>query len=232
MRKTLLIVFFIALFAVPCWSAGTDDNFSIEKGEISEAAQSIANKALAEQLAVFGREQKSPLIIASAAQILNGIGAFTEEKMVKEEEAKAKEGATEKTVTGAGNTPESLYAEAISVAKEQGDAALAAVLESQSRVGGTRGVQGGARYNYDRVYGRDNYTFRFVGRSLATVLVTGDGDDIDLYVYDSNGNLIAYDDDRSTVCYVSWTPRQTANYRIVVENASRYEYIDYRIDTN
>jgi hypothetical protein len=234
-RKVLSVILLVVLFAVPCWAAETEENISMEKGEDNEAAQAIANLALAEQLAELGRAQRSPLLLASAAQILNNAGTFTEEEMEREQEGSETAEGTKEAATSIGNTPASLFAEAIAVANERGDVAFAAILESESRVGGTRGVVGGARFNITTVWSRDTYNFRFQAGRLATIRVVGDGDDIELYVYDANGNLIARDAAGfSTVRSVSWTPSWTGNFRVVVRNPGNFgvPWVAYRIDTN
>lgn len=56
----------------------------------------------------------------------------------------------------------------------------------------------------------------------SAVLVVGDGDtDLDLYVYDPNGNLVGYDDDETDDCLVRWIPRVTGTYTIQIVNRSR-----------
>ena len=132
MRKVLSVVLMVLLLAVPCWGADMGENVSMEKGEDSEAAQAVASVALAEQLAELGRAQKSPLLLASAAQILGSAGTFSELKEEKAEE----EGRTDETkAASAGvNTPESLYAEAVAAAKAQNDNELAGILEAQSAI--------------------------------------------------------------------------------------------------
>jgi hypothetical protein len=234
MRKVLSVVLLVGLFAVPCLAAESGVNVSMEKGEDNEAAQAITNVDLAERLAALGREQKSPLLLASAAQILSSAGTFAEEAQEKtQEDGKP---ATEETKERAAiqNTPESLYAEAVAAAKEQGDAALAGIIENQSRVGGSRGVVGGAKTNRTRVYGRDYYDLRFHGGRRAAISVSGDGDDVELYVYDANGNLIVSDaNGYRTYRSVSWTPRWTGAFRIFVVNPNgRVPYVDYRMITN
>ena len=58
-----------------------------------------------------------------------------------------------------------------------------------------------------------------MANELAEVLVSGDGDtDLDLYVYDSNGNLIAKDIDYSDDCYVRWIPAWTGRFIIRIVN--------------
>ncbi len=56
---------------------------------------------------------------------------------------------------------------------------------------------------------------------LAEVVVIGDGDtDLDLYVYDPAGRLVAKDDDETDRCYVRFFPRTSGTYTIKVVNRS------------
>ncbi|MBR6056888.1 MAG: hypothetical protein IKP58_01830 [Victivallales bacterium] len=65
----------------------------------------------------------------------------------------------------------------------------------------------------------DRYERHFTAHELAAVIVSGDGDtDLDLYVYDENGNLIAKDEDNTDECLVTWTPRWTGKFIIKVVN--------------
>jgi hypothetical protein len=75
-------------------------------------------------------------------------------------------------------------------------AAVAAVMG----VGGVglAGAVGGPRADTTRVNARatNQYTISFRGGEAARITVAGDGDtDLDLYVYDEFGNLVASDDD-------------------------------------
>jgi hypothetical protein len=238
MRKLWLVVLLaglVASFAVPSFAAETGENVSNEKAETTEAGKAVAAAALAEQLAELGRAQQSPLILASAAQILGGAGTFEEssDEPTEDEAVPATEGAAEeKTGKGANDSADSLYAEAIALAKEAGDAAMADVLEKQSRVGTNKGNGSGATRRNGIVRRKVYYEWRFSAGRRAEISVRGDGDDIDLYVYDEFGNLIVKDTSFSTVCYVSWTPRWTGKFRVEVRNASRAPYINYIIRTN
>lgn len=72
----------------------------------------------------------------------------------------------------------------------------------------------------------DVYAISFKAGETARIEVLGDGDsDLDLYVYDENGNLIVKDDDDTDHCIVSWTPRWTGKFTVKVVNrgvANRY----------
>lgn len=76
------------------------------------------------------------------------------------------------------------------------------------------------------------YFITFDARLPAWVSITGDGDtDLDLYVYDENNNLVAYDDDLTDRCFARWRPRWTGTFRIEVVNHGRV-YNDYVLRTN
>ncbi|MBR6592363.1 MAG: hypothetical protein IKK81_07075 [Prevotella sp.] len=97
-----------------------------------------------------------------------------------------------------------------------------------------RGAVGGEKYASSSVNAgaTDVYNISFRGGELAMVVVIGDGDtDLDLYVYDSYGNLIARDADYTDNCVVTWTPRWTGKFRIKIVNRGRV-YNSYVLRTN
>src|SRR4030095_6237643 len=78
----------------------------------------------------------------------------------------------------------------------------------------------------------DTMYVTFFGGEKAEVGVIGDGvTNLDLYVYDSQGNLVNWDDGSSDLCYVKWSPRFTAVYTIQVINRGSV-YNVYKIVTN
>ncbi len=98
----------------------------------------------------------------------------------------------------------------------------------------TRGAVGGARYHTDRVYSYDTdvYKISFWAGERAQVMVIGDGDtDLDLYIYDENGNLIDKDDDYTDDCICSWTPSWTGSFTIKIKNRGGV-YNEYLLTTN
>lgn len=65
----------------------------------------------------------------------------------------------------------------------------------------------------------DVYNVTFIGGEPAEVFVVGDGDtDLDLFIYDENGNLIDSDTDNTDVCLCEWTPRWTGRFTIKIRN--------------
>jgi hypothetical protein len=78
----------------------------------------------------------------------------------------------------------------------------------------------------------DRYTVTFVGGEVARVFVSGDGStDLDLYVFDERGNLIASDTDSTDDCLVTFVPRWTGRFTIVIDNLGSV-YNDYVMTTN
>jgi hypothetical protein len=80
---------------------------------------------------------------------------------------------------------------------------------------------GGMKHRTTTVSGLSSDTFQvtFQGSQLAMITVSGDGDsDLDVYVYDELGNLIASDEDGSDQCLVAFTPRWTGRFTIRVVN--------------
>ena len=96
------------------------------------------------------------------------------------------------------------------------------------------GAKGGSQTNITHVNANssDRYEIFFRAGEEACILVTGDGDtDLDLYVYDEDGDLVAYDDDYTDTCLVEWTPPYTQKYEIRIVNRGNV-YNNYAIITN
>ena len=107
-------------------------------------------------------------------------------------------------------------------------------VEKSIASGSTRGAVGGPRATKERVLGKDvdSYKVKFWAKELAEVCVSGDGDtDLDLYVYDENGNLIESDTDYTDECAVRWVPAWTGTFIIKIVNRGAL-YNNYVIWTN
>ena len=110
--------------------------------------------------------------------------------------------------------------------------AIGAVLAGGSAA--QAGAVGGPKSRVTAVgaFADDRFEARFAAGELALVLVKGDGGtDLDLYVYDENGNLVASDTDDTDACVVSWVPRWTGRFIIRVVNRGAAPNI-YAIQTN
>ena len=126
--------------------------------------------------------------------------------------------------------PSKLLADAKTMAGSDG--VLLALIDDVDR--DVRGASGGPKYANSRVEAHDYDIYNVTFRSGETAIVTviGDGDtDLDLYVYDSNGNLIDSDNDYTDNCVCTWTPRWTGNFRIKIVNRGNV-YNRYILRTN
>jgi hypothetical protein len=96
------------------------------------------------------------------------------------------------------------------------------------------GAVGSAISHGDRVYARsiNTYYIDFYGGEYAEVAIVGDGDtDLDLFVYDENGNLIGSGESYSDVEVVGWTPRWTGTFTVEVHNLGSV-YNDFGLGSN
>ncbi len=220
--------------------APNEANFSHEKGEEGTVpAVSLLHHAT--ELARYARENESPEAMLTAVQMLRRVrwqeiparaGTKQSEPQEKGEQAKsAQKGPTPAPSLDAAK----LLAEAKVWAK--GNEHIVALIDAElakPSATGTLGAKGGPIVHSDRVLARsaDNYTIRFRGREAARVVVIGDGDtDLDLYVYDENGNLIGSDTNGTDNCVVEWTPRWTGPFRVRTVNWG-YVYNNYVLMTN
>jgi hypothetical protein len=74
---------------------------------------------------------------------------------------------------------------------------------------------------------------RIISGRWATIVVSGDGDtDLDVYVYDTYGRLVGYDDGPSDDCLVRFYPLFTGKYTIEVVNRSRSLANQYVIEVD
>ena len=118
--------------------------------------------------------------------------------------------------------------------------ALAAgmALTATAMLGGLQPAQadavGGPKFVRETVKAHtvDVYHVAFRGGEIAEVALSGDGDtDIDLFIYDENGNLVAEDRDRSDDCLARWYVKRTGTYTVRVRNQGGV-YNDYVMATN
>ena len=183
------------------------------------------------QLVKYGYQTKSALPLIQALEIYKNVG------LRYESEAKTKTTRTDGVVADNGKSKDNpisfnekqLIADATSFA--DGDKSLLALIKG---LGGDRGSINGPTRHFDRVlaYSTDTYPVSFRGGEDAYVVVSGDGDsDLDLYVYDQNGNLITFDRDGTDDCVVSFVPNWTGPFFIQVKNLGGV-YNNYVIATN
>jgi hypothetical protein len=228
MKKLLLVVFASGIGGMLFAQQTPDKPESSQQA--SPAMQAIQ---IATSLAKYGYANYSASALIEAAEILaqtptQNLG----DKPSSDTKTKAK--AETKATSKPEFTPKNLLADAKKYAA--GDASMLAWADKveKSLSNKTRGALGGPRQAFNSVYSRstDTYQLTFRAGQLAEIGVSGDGDtDLDLYVYDANGNLIAYDEGYSDDCFVNWVPKWTGAYTIKVVNRGRV-YNQYAIVTN
>lgn len=202
-----------------------------KKDDAKPQTEAVSRIRMANQLARYGYATYSASALIEAAQILSEI----ETQPLKPESATP--GGGDEADKNTGNpefTPENLIADAKKYA--DGDQTLLAMADrvKVTSAGESRGRLGGPSRGVYRVSANttDRFVIAFKYGIPAEIFVSGDGDtDLDLYVYDENGNLITGDDDYSDDCYVCWTPAWTGNFVVRVVNRGGV-YNEYLMVTN
>ena len=204
----------IPLFLILC----TTTLFAQEKGSqqpMKYMSQEIENLALAKELAAYGYASESALSLINAAMIV-----------IEESAGAAKVKETKRGgVGGAGEPSFTLDAEQLLTDAEAfagDDKNLKGLIKSARELtASSRGRVGGPGYVIDKVAGGEAnlYTVEFQGSVGAEVAAVGDGTtDLDLYIFDENGNLITMDEEDGDECYVIWKPKWTGVFVITVLN--------------
>ena len=188
--------------------------------------QNMAYLRVSGELAQLAQDSKDAILMLAAARLK--AMAATEEVS----RDKTSKGDTAKADTESKPERGDLYALAEQYAGT--NEALHALIEDSKASGDTKGAEGGPKSNTTSVLAHDTDIFyvTFNAWEWAEVAVRGDGDtDLDLHVYDENGNLVDSDTDATDVAYCSWIPIRTATFRIEVKNWGSM-YNRYRITTN
>ncbi|GHU82020.1 hypothetical protein FACS189468_5690 [Spirochaetia bacterium] len=222
-KKMVIAVLMGCMGCALAMAGGTKQSADAGKPEKVEGSVSAGISAIrvAYDLAKYGYGSYSASALIEAADIL----AKTQTQPLEaaaEKDTAADAGAAE--TAHPEFTPANLIADAKKFAA--GDATMLAwAAKVESSLGSaTRGAVGGPREGVEAVAALSTMTYKLPFRAgqPATVFVSGDGStDLDLYVYDENGNLIAYDEDYSDDCLVRWNPRWTGSFIIVVKNLGR-----------
>lgn len=199
-----------------------------KKGEIVAPSPTMQTVILAGQLAKYGYENNSASALIQAAELYLSAG-LTEFAPIAIEQGKGETTTKEEYIS---HNPKQILADAKILA--DGDPALIALIDKTEKTKSSRGAVGGAKYGEYKVASRstDSFTIKFWANERATIIVSGDGDtDLDLYVYDERGNLIASDEDYSDDCVVNFVPKWTGQFIIKVVNRGNV-YNRYAIGTN
>lgn len=188
------------------------------KAKMSADADAVQSLRLAHSLIAYGRKNKAPEALITAARILSTHGTSElKEKATHEKAAEAaKAEKTKKDTKVADNSPKALLEEAKKLSNNN-----PAVIALANSVELSRGAVGGPKRKVDEVnpLAADRYKIEFRGGEVARVLVSGDGDTrLDLYIYDENGNLVTSQVGPGDDCLASWVPRWTGVFTIRIVN--------------
>jgi hypothetical protein len=193
-------------------------------------ATGVPELSMVSMLVDWGRDNSSAEALTAAAQMLSSMPATAEAREKKSEAGEGEAG--EKEGPELSLEPQVRLDEAIALADTQGAKKLSKHLAGLTM--GNRGAAGGPKYTVERVkaYETDMYYVTFNGMEYAQIGLSGDGDtDLDLYVYDENGNQIASDLGSTDDASVSFTPAWTGTFRIEVKNLGGV-YNQYVLITN
>ncbi|GAB6038815.1 hypothetical protein JCM15519_33740 [Fundidesulfovibrio butyratiphilus] len=216
LRCVLYAMLALSLAVPAALAQDAKTNVSDAKGaKPSDDVKRVEALAMAAQLIDYGRTHKSALALLTAAQIMKNTPS------ADAKQAKATEGEATSQAAGKGQvpSPEKLLVEAKAMAKD--NPKLLELIEQESKMGGSRQVVGGPKRILENVkaHTTDVFTLTFRESEPAAAAIIGDGDtDLDLFVYDQNGNLIGKDDDSTSRCLVEWRPRWTGPFKIKVKN--------------
>ena len=229
MKKIILVATLLSLtlsvFAVEVDLVGPQGT----KGE-SSVDSDIQTLKLAYDLADYGYANDSASALLQAAEILAQI------PKQQADVSAVNEGKKEEATSKIKNlSPDQLVKDAKALAsRDKVMLSWAADIEKSLKTI-TRGASGGALYDAHFVYsngGTTWYNWYFDANRLAEVGVHSmDGADLDLYIYDENGNLITYDERPTPGAYCSFTPRWTGTFKVLIKNNATYN-ATYEIFTN
>lgn len=206
-------------------TVAADGPNATEESAKASPSPELTYSGLSARLADVAGDLSDPVLMLAAARLEAMSSTETESR--------------DKTTRGDGSvddegtkTTASLYEKATELAgtNEQ----LLALIDASSDERAKGRTSGAVESHYSRVLARDTdiYRISFSGGRSAEVSVVGDGDtDLDLYVYDENGNLICSDTDYTDVTYCSWRPSWTGPFRIEIRNLGNV-YNAYRLATN
>jgi hypothetical protein len=194
----------------------------------SAESESVQQLHLAHSLINYGRKNKAPEALITAARIISAHGTV---ELKQEPTRKSAPDApkSETSTPAADNSPKALLAEAKKLSNNN-----AAVVALANSVELSRGVVGGPKSYVTTIPGltTDSYTFTFRGGELALCSVNGIGlTRIDQYIYDQNGTLVYSQVGPGDQCLSSWVPLWTGTYTIRVVNRGLLPNV-YTILTN
>lgn len=223
LKRVLLAICF--LFPL-CLFAQISEEQSKNHSEIADLLHTAG------KLVQYGHQTKTALPLIQALEIFKRIGVVeaTEAFPMTSEADNLTEEATQK-ISFISYETQQLITDATKYAA--GDKKLLTLLKHAAEsTRGPVGPQPIRQFDVVSANGTNTYSIRFIGGQLTIVIVCGDGDtDLDLFVYDNKGSLVASDTDDGDDCIVTFTPKYSGEYTIIVKNLGRISN-RYCITTN
>ncbi|MBP5465501.1 MAG: hypothetical protein J6Y13_10060 [Treponema sp.] len=211
--KNMIAVKSLALLAVLC--------MGLCSPAFSQETSAMQSFRLAKELAAYGYEHESVSALLQSANILLDIHS---------KKIDLDNGTQEYS---AGTVPEGHKGfsaeELLAAAKEltgQDKTYKEWIRKTERRLSGSRGATVAVRFGESFVYGNDGdmtHQISFNAKEVAEVYITCSLDsdaDLDLYVYDADGEIVAFDESDTKDCTVSFYPEYTGTFTIQVKNHS------------
>jgi hypothetical protein len=211
LRRASVPAAFLFAAALPLAPAAAQGGTSATDTALARQISAMESISLAHRLAVYGQRGRQPLALINAAEIL----------LDHPTRPLAPAPTDQDTSTAVLPNPARLLASARSLAgTNEHLIALIAPLERRAR-SIDRGSARGPRQLYGQVASatRREHVVEFRGGEPAVVYVSGDGDsDLDLFVYDETGQMVASATGPRDECVVRWQPERQGRFRIEVRN--------------
>lgn len=192
-------------------------NLGTGSGQLTPAAAAVATATDALSLAGWARESQDAEAMLVAARMLASVGTLGQGDE-PEATVSSSDAAAPGAASGAAPTASALFDEAVELA--EGDPAIIDRISS-ARSSASRGLVGGAGSWVRDISARSSvsYQMRAEGGYLWNVIAAGDGDtDVDMEVFDQNGNLICRDIAPYTRASCSFTPAWTGTFTVRISN--------------
>ncbi|MBU1346844.1 MAG: hypothetical protein KKA16_07815 [Alphaproteobacteria bacterium] len=213
-KSILLASVVVALAGSAMAQDQTGQNMGTGSGEMSPAATSVATATDALSLAAWARESQDAEAMLVAARMLASVGTLGE----GEEPEATTDSTAEGSATGSPPTAAALFDEAVELA--EGDPAIIERV-SAARSQASRGLVGGAVSWVRDISARSSVSYQMTPRGgyVWNVVAAGDGDtDVDMDVFDQNGNLVCRDIRVSSRASCSLTPAWTGPFTVRISN--------------
>jgi hypothetical protein len=216
----LIFLIFTSVSTIFASTKSDKSNYSTDKGTVSSSGVIINDLKTASALAEYGSRSQNPMALVVAAQILKSTPTQKQnrEKSTEILDQNTPESPSSPATSESVLNAEQLLTEALGMTQ---DPTIVEMIEKTFAMEGTRGRKEGPVEHEDTVSARttDVYKVTMKAREIAKVVIISDEkNDIDLYIYDENDNMIIADNDDTSHCYVEWTPKWEGEFTIKVRN--------------